>query len=92
MSGHFSLAEATALADPLVRAGLHPSTVRRRLSERGIRWQYVFLGQGTRERLRRLRQQGLGLCSMCHRQPYTLGAAINVCPACLEEKWATEHP
>lgn len=79
--------EVSKMARTLLDMGIHPSVVRRRLSERGIHWQYQFSSQGKRERLRRLRQQGLGLCSTCFERPYKLGSPVNVCRECLERKF-----
>lgn len=86
---HISPVEAGLIAAKLLELGLHPSVIRRRLAEKGIRWRYQFSGTGLRERLRRYRQQGLGLCSECHTGTYPLGNPVNVCAECLEKKWTS---
>jgi hypothetical protein len=83
-------AEASAMARALLEKGLPPATVRRRLAEYGVKWQYGFVAghQNTRERLRRLRQQGMaGLCSVCQANGYPVGSTVDVCQDCLEKKW-----
>lgn len=90
MAEIYTKREIEAMASQLLAIGLNPNVVRRRLSEKGIHWEFSYLRhQGLRERLKRLRKSGLGLCSECHKNSYPLGAAINVCRDCLERKWQT---
>lgn len=79
--------DASAMAIQLLRLGMHPQVVRLRLAERGIRWTYHLIGQGQKERLRRLRQQGLGLCPICKREGYELSSDLHICQTCLRRKW-----
>lgn len=85
----FSSADIKELADKLMRSGLHPSRVRARLAEEGIRWAYQFLEQGRRERLRRLKKVGRNLCPSPGCQS---GKPIDqpLCETCLVKKWAPE--
>jgi hypothetical protein len=82
-----SPAQVESMAATLAEKGLHPAKIRRYLRDYGIRWDYQFQGQGAGERLRRLRQQGLGLCTECRQQGFSLGNLTTLCPACLEKKW-----
>lgn len=84
----FTPRDVEEMADALLKLGYHPRVVRLRLAEKGVRWEYQFLGQGSGEKARRLRQRGLGLCSACRQESYVLGSAVNVCPSCLEAKWS----
>lgn len=88
--GHtFTPQEAHQLATELLKRGMPAHLVRQRLAAEGVRWQYGYTAsrQGLRERLRRLRQEGKGLCSQCKQNSYPLGQAVNVCAECLERKW-----
>lgn len=87
----FDREEIARMATRLLEMGYSPSIVRRRLAARGIRWEYQFAAgrRGVRERLRRLRQQGLGLCATCHADSYHLDSVVNMCQSCLDRKWAT---
>ena len=73
-----------AMAAELLKTGMHPSTVRRQLSTSGYRWEYGFVGQGVRERRKRLRAQGLELCRCGQGKRYGTSA----CSLCLEKKWS----
>lgn len=86
----FTPEEVSRMAQMLLQLGLTPRAVRLRLQEKGVSWRYAYgRHNGIRERLRRLRQRGQGLCSECHKNPYPLGASINVCSDCLDRKWNT---
>ena len=74
------------MVEELLKKSMSPAQVRRRLAEQGIRWEYQFLGAGRRERMRRLRQQGLTLCRCGG--PMQMGSST--CTACLERKWSPD--
>lgn len=85
----FTRADVARMAQMLLQLGLTPRGVRARLREKGVSWPYSYgRHNGMRERLRRLRQHGRGLCSECHKNPYPLSASINVCDECLERRWS----
>lgn len=88
----FAPAEIEGMAEYLMtELKMTPQQARRKLSEQGVRWRYQFDGrvtQGLKERLRRLRQRGCGLCRECQADHYPLGAPTQVCWNCLEKKWA----
>lgn len=80
----YSFDEVEGMAGVLLKMGYHPSVVRRRMAEKGIRWEYQYGGQGRRERLRRLRASGRDLC-VCGQSKLTCHP---ICQSCLEKKWA----
>jgi hypothetical protein len=78
------------LVQKLLDLGLSPAETRRRLQRYGIRWEYQLprTQPSTRERLRNLRREGRGFCSVCHAGSYLLGT-VDICSACLSRKFTT---
>ena len=79
----FTFQEIEMMAEALLKSGIPPRTVRTRLAEKGIRWEYQFLGQGRKERLRRLAKTGHNLCKCgAGKLQYR-----DLCDDCLDKKW-----
>ena len=86
----FSPADIDAMVARLAEKGLHPSVIRVRLAEQGIRWEYGYVhgtGKGRREQQRRLRQMGLAVCTTCQTDTYPIDRPTPLCDACLARKW-----
>ena len=83
----FDFAEIEEMAKELLAKGWSPARVRRKLAEYGVRWEYQFVGQGARERSKRLIKMGRVLCP-CGKDSFV--PPEDMCRACLVKKWGIQ--
>lgn len=67
----------------LLQQGFHPRDIRKQLQTRGVKWDYQFSGQGTREKARR--RLKYSLCETGDGNPRAGGS--DLCSICLVGKW-----